>query len=237
MIKKLLTAKLILIATSLLFVPTVFASSFESNSGVEIDQWSGSSSNYPVGQVFTASSDHTITSFDLMFSGILHTPAVSGYMHVAHVSGGVPTTDIAVSSYITSFSSGSIATGVFSCQSLSSGTDYAVYFVADTSPLQTIVGTVGSGLVYYSPTWNSFVESTNFTVYGDAGACAGGGGSGTTTPVAATNPYIFLLTSYGIFLVQLFGILILFYIIFATIGWPIRMLVRAFTKIIKRSER
>ena len=53
----------------------------------------------------------------------------------------------------------------------------------------------------------------------------------------SSTPYIFLITSYGIFLIELFGILTLFYLCTLLVGWPIKRLARNFVRLIKRGER
>ena len=50
------------------------------------------------------------------------------------------------------------------------------------------------------------------------------------------NVYIFLLTSMGLFLIQLFAYLLIFYIAVRLVGWPIKILMRRMRQIIRRSE-
>lgn len=49
------------------------------------------------------------------------------------------------------------------------------------------------------------------------------------------NNYIFLLTSMALFLLQLFVYLLIFYILFAIVGYPIKLFVKTIRKIIDRA--
>lgn len=55
-------------------------------------------------------------------------------------------------------------------------------------------------------------------------------------PVATTTPLFMLYTGIGLFLIQLFAILTIFFLMFMLIGFPIKRLVRRMRQIIKRAE-
>lgn len=51
------------------------------------------------------------------------------------------------------------------------------------------------------------------------------------------NVYIFMMTSIGIFLVQLFAYLAIFWIIVVIVGHPIKILTRKMRQLINRANR
>jgi len=169
----------VLMGFGFVFVTPVLANTYESATGAEVDQWSGGASSYSVGQVFTASSDHTITSVDLSFAPDFGSPG-TGFMHVVNVSSGLPVTGDLALSEETAFTSGSV-NFVVPCVSLSSGSQYAVWFEYSATGGYPVMGIAGSGLVYYSSVWNSYAESTKFTINGDDGSCPVSSSLGTTS--------------------------------------------------------
>jgi len=232
----------ILTLICVLFLPVglAYANSYESNTQTPNDDWGGG--NYPVGQSFTASSDHTITSVSLYFTSNI---SASYIMHISNTSAGLPTTDLVTSS-ATAVSANSLNTFTIPCVSLTSGVQYAFWVdpqAGSTNVGGTNPGTYSGGtLLYLTPNGhtapnNTSSEDTSFTIYGDDGACSSPPPPAGTFVASSTNTYIFLLTSYSIFLFQLFVILMIFFIVSALLAWPIKKLIEAFRKIIKRGGR
>ncbi len=203
MIKKLLIAKLVMVATSLFFIPIAFASSCSLS-------WDGS-------HVFLTDSGHDI-------------PAISGqswaYKEAAN---------------------GSDSTG----NTLNSGTAHGTDDYDFSNPVSSIQlpysgalsradASIGNSGGAYSG-WVMFHIFTSPTFTNDRMCWVNTASSPPPPPstftASSTNTYIFLITSYALFLFQLFVILMIFFIVTGLLAWPIRKLVQAFTKIIKRGGK
>ncbi len=246
MIKKLLIAKLILLGASLFFVPIAFAATFESSTGSEIDQWAGGGANYAVGQLFTASSDHTVTSIDVSFSNMLGgSSSGNSKVHIAPAVAGFAGTDIEVSNVESSVFGGSVNYPFASCLALTSGTQY-VFWVEQTTGSEPLVGVADNitGNVQYgtngfptlAPLHDYAPEDMKFTINGDSGGCS----SPPPPPIggvtaSSTNTYIFLITSYALFVFQLFVILMIFFIVTITVSYPVKLLFSAIKRLIRRA--
>jgi hypothetical protein len=93
----------------------------------------------------------------------------------------------------------------------------------------TAVAGVNTGITY-DPNYD-ITFSVDGSVHG-----GGGGPSAGPVVVATSTPMILLVSSVGLFLIQLFGIMCVLYIVFMIIGWPIKRLAYRMKQIIKRAE-
>jgi len=150
----------------------VFATTYESFTPTTDDTYTINATNF-LGQTFTATADHTITSLDIKFG------AGSGNVdvHITNTNGTTPTTDIVVVSNINV--TGITNIPISGCYALTNGTKYGYWINYNTgSPTLDAINAggytdgdfvVGSSI---SPPNETRTRDGYFIIYGEAGGCS-----------------------------------------------------------------
>jgi len=157
--------------TILLYAGPVFATTYESFTPTTDDTYTINATNF-LGQTFTATSNHTVTSLDVKFGG----GSGNVDVHIANTNGTTPTTDIVVVSNVNV--TGITNIPITGCYALTDGTKYSYWFDYNSGdPTLDAINAggytdgdfvVGSSV---SPPNETRTRDGYFIIYGEAGGC------------------------------------------------------------------